>query len=52
VPAPSLQEFKTALEIASAEYPQAKNTDPYPIFDASFVGNLEQSGFIKSIYKK
>jgi hypothetical protein len=52
VPAPSLREVETALEIAALEYPQAKQTDPSQIVDASFVRRIEQSGFIKSLYKK
>jgi hypothetical protein len=44
--------METALEIAALEYPQAKQTDPNQIFDASFVRRIEQSGFIKSLYKK
>lgn len=52
VPAPSLQEIKTALEIASLEYPQAKQTDPNLIIDPSFVQRIHQSGFIKALYKR
>jgi ABC-type nitrate/sulfonate/bicarbonate transport system substrate-binding protein len=52
VPAPSLREVQTALEIVQPEFPQAKQTDPSQIFDASFVRRIEQSGFIKSLYKK
>jgi len=52
VPAPTLREFETALDIAALEYPQAKQTDPNQIFDASYVRRIDQSGFIKSLYKK
>jgi ABC-type nitrate/sulfonate/bicarbonate transport system substrate-binding protein len=51
VPAPSMREIETALEIAALEYPQGKQTDPNQIFDASFVRRIEQSGFIKSLYR-
>jgi ABC-type nitrate/sulfonate/bicarbonate transport system substrate-binding protein len=52
VPAPSLEIVKTALEILSYQYPQAKQTDPNLIIDPSYVRKIEQSGFITSLYKK
>jgi ABC-type nitrate/sulfonate/bicarbonate transport system substrate-binding protein len=52
VPVPSLEVIKTALEILSYQYPQAKQTDPNPIIDPSYVKKIEQSGFITSLYKK
>ncbi|MGB7947290.1 MAG: ABC transporter substrate-binding protein [Candidatus Binatia bacterium] len=52
VPAPSLEIIKTALEILSYQYPQAKQTDPNLIIDPSYVRKIEQSGFITSLYKK
>jgi ABC-type nitrate/sulfonate/bicarbonate transport system substrate-binding protein len=48
VPAPSLEIIKTALEILSYQYPQAKQTDPNLIIDPSYVRKIEQSGFITS----
>ena len=51
VPAPSLEIIKTALEILSYQYPQAKQTDPNLIIDPSYVRKIEQSGFITSLYK-
>ena len=52
VPTPSLEIIKTALEILSYQYPQAKETDPNPIIDTSIMKRIEQSGFSKTIYKK
>jgi hypothetical protein len=52
VPIPSLEVVKTALEILSYQYPQAKQTDPNLIIDTSYVKKIEQSGFIASLYKK
>lgn len=52
VPIPSLEIIKTALDILSYQYPQAKQTDPNPIVDPSFVRRIEQSGFIRALYKK
>jgi len=52
VPTPSLEIVKAALEILSYQYPQAKGTDPNPIIDTSIMKRIEQSGFLKTIYKK
>jgi ABC-type nitrate/sulfonate/bicarbonate transport system substrate-binding protein len=52
VPTPSLEIIKNALEILSYQYPQAKQTDPNPIIDPSYVKKIEQSGFVTSLYKK
>ena len=52
VPTPSLEIVKAALEILSYQYPQAQGTDPNPIIDTSIMKRIEQSGFLKSIYKK
>ena len=52
VPTPSLEVVKTALDILSYQYPQAKQTDPNLIIDPSYVKKIEQSGFITSLYKK
>jgi hypothetical protein len=43
---------KTALEMLSLQYPQAKQTDASLIIDVSFMNRIEQSGFIRSLYKK
>jgi hypothetical protein len=51
-PYPSLEVIKSGLEILSFQYPQAKQTDPNPLIDPSFVCRLDQSGFIAGLYKK
>jgi ABC-type nitrate/sulfonate/bicarbonate transport system substrate-binding protein len=52
VPTPSLEIVKAALEILSYQYPQAKDTDANSIIDTSTMKRIEQSGFIKTLYKK
>jgi ABC-type nitrate/sulfonate/bicarbonate transport system substrate-binding protein len=52
VPTPSLDVIRSALDIVSAHYPQAKQTDANLIVDPSFVQRIEQSGFIAALYKK
>jgi len=51
-PTPSLEIAKAALEILSYEYPKAKDTDANLIIDTSIMKRIEQSGFIKALYKK
>ncbi|HWH78043.1 MAG TPA: ABC transporter substrate-binding protein, partial [Candidatus Binatus sp.] len=51
-PYPSLDVIKSGLEILSLQYPQAKQTDPLPLIDPSFVRRIDQSGFIAGLYKK
>ena len=52
VPAPSLPAIKNALDMLSLQYPQAKQTDASAIIDASFVKKIDDSGFIRALYKK
>lgn len=52
VPTPSLEIVKTALDILSHQYPQANKTDPNPLIETSYVKRIEQSGFIRELYKK
>ena len=52
VPTPSAQVIANALDMLSAHYPQAKQTDPNLIVDPSFVRRIDQSGFISALYKK
>lgn len=52
VPTPSVQVISSALDMISAHYPQAKQTDPNLIVDPSFVRRIEQSRFISALYKK
>jgi NitT/TauT family transport system substrate-binding protein len=51
-PYPSLDVIKSGLEILSLQFPQAKQTDPNPLIDPSFVRRIDQSGFIAALYKK
>ena len=51
VPTPSVEVIKAALEILSHQYPQAKETDANLIIDTSVMRRIEQSGFIKALYK-
>ena len=51
-PYPSLEVVKSGLEILSCQYPQAKQTNPNPLVDPSFVRRIDQSGFIAGLYKK
>lgn len=52
VPTPSLEIIKAALEILSYEYPKAKETDASLIIDTTIMKRIEQSGFIRALYKK
>jgi NitT/TauT family transport system substrate-binding protein len=51
-PTPSLEIIKAALEILSYEYPKAKETDPNLIIDTTIMKRIEESGFIKAIYRR
>lgn len=51
-PHPSLQSVKMALEMLALQYPQAKQTDPNPIVEPLFMKKIEDSGFIRALYKK
>ena len=51
VPIPSVGGFKTILDfVAETRDPKAKNIDPHSILDPSFVKQLDESGFIKSLH--
>lgn len=50
-PYPSVEGFKTILDfVAETRDPKAKAIDPKSLLDASFVKQLDDSGFIKSLY--
>lgn len=51
-PHPSAAVVKTALDMLSLQYPQAKQTDANAIVDGSFIRRIEQSGFVAGLYKK
>ena len=50
-PYPSIGGMQTALEQISQTNPKAKNADLKQFFDARFVRELDQSGYIDSLYK-
>jgi NitT/TauT family transport system substrate-binding protein len=43
-PYPSIEAIRTALDMLSDEYPQAKSVDPHEVADLSFVKQVESSG--------
>src|SRR5215510_9591587 len=43
-PYPSFEAIKTALDMLSDQYPQAKNVDPHEVADLSFVKQVESGG--------
>src|SRR5262245_22344280 len=43
-PYPSIEAIKTALDILSDQYPQAKSVDPHEVADLSFVKQVENGG--------
>ena len=51
-PYPSLQVVKGGLDMLSLQYPQAKQTDASLIIDPQFMKKIEDSGFIRTLYKK
>ncbi|HYA28487.1 MAG TPA: ABC transporter substrate-binding protein [Acidobacteriota bacterium] len=51
-PHPSLQVVKAALDMLSLQYPQAKQTDASLIVEPSFMKKIDDSGFVKALYKK
>jgi NitT/TauT family transport system substrate-binding protein len=51
-PHPSVQVVKVALDMLSLQYPQAKQTDANLIVEPSFMKKIEDSGFVRGLYKK
>src|ERR1044072_7070645 len=51
-PYPSIDVIRSGLEILSLQYLQAKQTDPEPLVDGSFVKRIDQSGFIAALYNR
>ena len=43
-PYPSIEAIKTALDMLSDQYPQAKSVDPHEVADVSFVKQVESGG--------
>ena len=51
-PHPSARVIRTALEMLSLQYPNAKQTDANMIVDPAFMKRIEDSGLIRALYKK
>ena len=51
-PYPSLQGFKTILDELSKKLPAARTANPRDFIDARFIQELDQSGYIDSLYKQ
>ena len=51
-PYPSVQVVKSALDMLSLQYPQAKQIDASLIVEPSVMKRIEESGFIRALYKK
>ena len=49
---PSVEGLKNVLDELAERDPRAKNAKPEQFIDASFIRDLDQSGFIDSLYKK
>jgi hypothetical protein len=43
---------KSALEMLSLQYPQAKQTDASLIVEPSIMKKIDDSGFVRALYKK
>lgn len=46
-PYPSIEAIKTALDMMSDQYPQARSVDPQEVVDLSFVKQVESSGVVQ-----
>lgn len=51
-PHPTLPVFRNALEMLAPQFPQAKQADVSAMVDGSFMKRIEESGFIRGLYKK
>ena len=51
-PNPSVQIVKAGLDMLSLQYPQAKETDASLIVEPSFMKRIDDSGFVRALYKK
>jgi NitT/TauT family transport system substrate-binding protein len=51
-PHPSLQVVKGGLEMLSLQYPQAKQTDASLIIEPAFMKRIDDSGFVRALYKR
>jgi len=51
-PHPNVRAMRSALEMLSLQYPNAKQTDASAIVDPAFMKKIEDSGFVRALYKK
>ena len=51
-PYPNVQVVRVALDMLSLQYPQAKQTDANLIAEPVFMKRVDDSGFIRALYKK
>lgn len=51
-PHPNVQVVRSALDMLSLQYPNAKQTDATQIVEPAFMKRIEDSGFVKALYKK
>lgn len=51
-PYPSVQVVKSALDMLSLQYPQAKQIDASLIVEPSVMKRIDESGFVRALYKK
>jgi ABC-type nitrate/sulfonate/bicarbonate transport system substrate-binding protein len=49
---PSVEGIKTVIDDVAERDPRAKNLKPEQLIDATFIRELDQSGFIDGLYKK
>lgn len=52
VPYPVVRALRTALEVMARQLPPAATADPRQFVDDRFIKELDESGFIASLYKK
>lgn len=52
IPYPSMRGVETVLGFVEKDNPKAKTADPKSFVDDSLLHDIEQSGFIKSLYQK
>jgi NitT/TauT family transport system substrate-binding protein len=51
VPLPTREAIESAIELVALSNPDARNVDPTHFFDPRFVQELQDSGFIDSLYR-
>ncbi len=51
-PHPNARAMRSALDMLSLQYPNAKQTDANMIVEPAFMKRIEDSGFIRALYKK